>query len=179
MIWLPVIIAIFAFWHYLWDGILAPSLRAQYRFELFKLRDLAREMRCSGKLDRDRFAYLEDSINTAVHMLSSITVCGLVESRLAIENDPELRERIERRLALIEGAPDAESKELSRRVVATVYKAFVVNSGGWFAFVIPVAAIWWPIRTAYIVVQRLLALTENEVLRAAPYVLDTFEPRPQ
>ncbi len=175
MVWLFFAIVILTVWHYLWDGILAPSFRAQYRFELFALRDRVRSMRCAGEIDSAHFRFLEDSLNTAVQILPAITMSALSESRRAIQADAALGRRIDERLAYIEQSPNPEVRELFGQAARVIYRAFMTNSGGWYIFLIPALAITIPVNAVSTLVEKLVALTVNDVSKAAPRAFSRAE----
>ena len=167
---LLAILIVLTFWHFVWDGILAPSYRADYRFRLFALRDQARELKIQSTITGLEFRYLEDSLNTAVIVLSSLTITGLISFRRAVQNDPKLKHYVEERMAFLNSSHD-EVRRIAGEASDVVYFACNVNGGAWL---IPLVAVFVPIQALHLAVSRIIALTESEALRFVP--APTYQP---
>ncbi len=172
--WMLVAVALLSAWHYVWDGIIAPSLRAEYRFKLFALRDRLRELKYQERIDVDLFEFLEESINTTIRFLPSFSIASLAESRRMIEHDPELSRRIEERLNRVQQSSNPEIKSILLGIVDIGYRTLTANSGSWYAFLIPLAGAIIPIRFAQYWVERFVALTEKEIDNALPQLSGTL-----
>lgn len=154
------ILIVLTAWHYLWDGILAPSFRAEQRFKLFQLRDELRELHYAGGVSTKLFRRLEDSLNGAIEAMPSINLTGMISFVRAVENDARLRQRIEARIAEMDAAP-REVQEISKRFSEIMYTSLGVNIGAWL---IPLVAIQFPLAQAVEAISRLIALTEQEII---------------
>lgn len=119
-----------ATFHFVWESIIAPSLRLQLRYRIFEQRDRLRMLKVTrhDELSQEAFCSLHDSVNTAVRLLPSIGLTTLMEAGHAVESDPELREYIEKRRELLNHCPVQEVREIHQATTAAVSSAFAINS---------------------------------------------------
>ena len=59
-----------------------------------------------------------------------------------MRNDPELKERVTKRRAIVKNDPMAEELDgVMDRLRTAMQRAAVLNSGGWLLYLIPIAAV--------------------------------------
>jgi hypothetical protein len=159
-----------AIWHWWYETILAPSLRLEFRFRLFKLRDEARElkMHLGSNFDDRHFHYLQDSINNAITLLPRMDVAMLVTVAKRMEHDAELRARIAARSKILDDCKFPEAADIRKR--ANEVLGFVVgaNSGGWIPYLIPIALAVACYKQAEATVKSITALSEADLQSIAP-----------
>lgn len=66
------ILFIFAIYHFVYESIIAPNVRLELRFELFKLRDELRNIKLNRELskeDNEVFSILDETICVAINRL--------------------------------------------------------------------------------------------------------------
>lgn len=141
MMLLFVILVALAAWHYVWDGIIAPSRRMEYRFRLFSLRDEARELLFRDAITESDFRRIEDSINTAIAVLSSLDFVNLWRFHRDVAADADLRAWIDAQLVEWSEAPH-EVQDLYRRATDILLSGLVTNVGAWM---LPLAIVHRPI----------------------------------
>lgn len=174
MTYLVLVLWVGAVYHYFTEAILAPSLRALLRFELFRMRDRLRSLRADGQLDLESFDDVHAFLNTAIRLVPAISVSAMAESQRAIESDPALRNRIELRLARLESLANPEARELARSACRTVYRSLLVNSAGWFVWLVPIAFVVFSFQRAYDLIKRLLTIPESDIPRIFPTSLGSL-----
>lgn len=137
MSYLICALIVIAAWHWVYESVLAPSLRQALQFELESLRRAMRELRQSGR-DPHAEALSEcvDAVGATFETFDVVTVAAV---KRELHRNPLLRARIEARRRLLEGTENAALQSIRRRAVRLAHKALAVNSGAWCIFVIPVA----------------------------------------
>lgn len=140
MKWLLLFLVAMAFYHFIYEGIIAPSVRLNLRFKLFRLRDRLREL-CEN--DRELlttyvYSIAEESINSAIKALPRFNFGMLVKAERSIQQDENLREEMLRRVAAIDGSDCEEVKHIMNDTNSTLMAAFLVNVAGWVPYLIPV-----------------------------------------
>jgi hypothetical protein len=128
-----------ACFHFVYEGIIAPSLRLRLRFKLFEQRDLLRNLRVveSKSVDKEVFSIVHDRLNNGLKLLSAIHVSTLVENDRVFDRNPELRELVQKKNAVLEACECKDVKDIDERGALIVTEAFAVNSMGLAVFVIP------------------------------------------
>ena len=125
--------------HFIYDGIILPTIHLHLRNELFALRDEIRSImiRDEAKRRDKAFVVVHDVLSNCV---SRLPECNL---RLAyevhqLEKEAETREEIEAFNKLIESSKDIELTNIYLRTQVSIGKAFIANSGGWMFYLVPI-----------------------------------------
>lgn len=167
---LLIIIVALAFWHYAWDGIIAPSTRSIYRYDLFALRDKVRRIKLERPLELtdEQFLLVNELINASIYVLPKLTHFSMKGARRSFESNEQLRNRIHERIAIIESCQCSEVQDIVQKVCVKTASALFINHGAWL---IPLACIALPLGALGVVLARvreILALSERELQAALP-----------
>lgn len=132
-----IILTAVAVLHFVYESIVAPSLRLGLRYELFRLRDEVRLLKIE-ELHADsegpqfverHFHELQDSINSLICILYGfdlVTVCAISEE---IDRDAGLKQRVEARSRSLDDCALPEVLAIRRRQFRMAARALAVNSG--------------------------------------------------
>lgn len=136
VIWIFIAIALMQF---VWYSIIAPAARMRLRYDLFCQRDKLRGLRMElgQTLDQDVYAAMEDSINAAIRLLPDFEISMLISFDREMARNPSLRERLERRGAMIEDCSIKEIHEIRKTVGNLLSLALVANCAGWVVWLAP------------------------------------------
>lgn len=164
---------VFALYHFIYEAILAPSLRLDLRFEAFILRDELRNLKINNAeaLHDRHFNYLQDSINTLIAMLARFDLATISQIENEIKRDPELQKRAELRLAALDDCEFPEAKRIRRASIAIASKALAVNSGGWLIYVVPgfmAIAIYLGLSSWRRRIKAVISISEVDMMKVAP-----------
>ena len=141
MEYLIVILFFLAVWHFVFQAIWLPTIHVRQRNRLFAIRDRLRTYhfdRPDAAHDR-AFAIAQDGINNCIH---SVEVLGLhFQMRIAqlYANDAAFRDRVKERSKALQDAKCPEIDQVVKDANEVLREIFVFNSGGWFAYIVPVA----------------------------------------
>src|SRR5262249_18411987 len=129
------------FAHFIYDGIILPSIRLKFRYRLFRLRDELRELKVleGEKLEDTVFHYLQGSINNAIRMIPRSDIATALRAKKAIEHDSHLAHLVEKRKALIEQCPIDKVREIEGAAISTVSSALLANNGMLCLYFLPFA----------------------------------------
>lgn len=141
---LILIFAALAAIHFVYDGIIAPSLRLDLRFRLFKLRDQVRVLRIDQghQFTEEAYEILEGTINCAIRVLPWTNMELFWEAQRAVDGDPKLRAAIDERSRILDSCNFPEVQEIRHEINRIGMTAFQVNSAGWFIYLFPLA-VWF------------------------------------
>jgi hypothetical protein len=139
-----LIIALFVFSmiHFVYEGILLPSIRLGLRDRLFDLRDELRAMKIKKPDDfrDDAFEIVHDGINNFLNRLPQLTISFERQFRKACDSDPKFRAEIDKRRATVDASQSVQLKEIVKRADAILQDAFIANAAAWFVYLIPIIA---------------------------------------
>lgn len=125
--------------HFIYDGILAPSFRFELRLQLFQIRDRIRMLKIlhGDQLDDKLYFHMQDSVNKQIRLLHNINVVGVIQAfRMAAKNK-ELAARLAEIEKLVSECEINEIKELFYfKVPGKFGLALATNSGGWSIYVV-------------------------------------------
>ncbi|NYT59413.1 hypothetical protein H0A65_10830 [Alcaligenaceae bacterium] len=132
-----------ATWHFIYEGIVAPSIRLHLRNELFKLRDELRAAKHDGLAadDEAAFWFVHDGINNFLNRLSALTIDRSRRLHHIYMTDEEVRATLEKHLQKVLNAQNATIRSVFDRTNDVIGKAMVTNFGGWFIYIIPLAIV--------------------------------------
>lgn len=121
--------------HFVYESILAPSLRLELRFELFKLRDEIRRLKIADLSSREpefadgHYGYLQDSINALIGILYRYDLAAIWAITGQINRDEALRRRVEATARLLDDCELPAVRAVRTRQLNIAAKALAVNSG--------------------------------------------------
>lgn len=138
--WIFFGLALLATWHFVYEGILAPSLRMSLRYRIFELRDQLRTEMYSD--DSEASTILQSQMNTSLQVLSEISISDAYQVRKYIRANPNAQEEARRRMVIVENSANPKLKKLADQLSSIIIRAFVVNTGGWIVYVVPLALSW-------------------------------------
>lgn len=132
---------IIAAWHFVYEGIIAPSIRMHLRNKLFALRDELRAAKAVGiaREDEQAFWFVHDGINNFLNRLPGLTMERTRRLRSAYESDSKLRDTLKAHLDKVLSAEDPVIRSVFDRTNEVIRIAFVTNAGGWFIYIVPLA----------------------------------------
>jgi hypothetical protein len=165
-----LLLAVLALLHFIYEGILAPSLRASYRLKLFALRDRLRNLKMEHeeRLSDEVFFDLQSSINFSVGRLRQIDLRLVRSANRAFERDAKLRKRVERRIAMFEACPIAELRQIRKEYFDALDNVVLVNSGAWLPYLIPVLVAFVLKESIQSAIKNVFSLPDNEIEKFAP-----------
>jgi hypothetical protein len=122
-----------AVFHFIYESILAPSLRLSLRFRLFVLRDEVRQLKlaCVESLHGQHLAFLQDSIDGLTLMLNHVDIASLVGVGLESRRDPTFLEQARERARMLDDCTELRVREIRKQTLKIAAEALVVNSGAW------------------------------------------------
>lgn len=170
MSYVILIMVLLAILHFIYDGIVAPSLRLEARYRLFSLRDELRELKkIRGNELQDRhFANLQSMINTMLGNLSQFDIGTIYRMEREFRNDQELKKRVEARVRLMDDCKDPDALKLRQKAVLMGFQATAVNSGAWFLYLLPIISVASSFNAVKARVKPALSLTTNDLKRVIP-----------
>ncbi|HEX8138696.1 MAG TPA: hypothetical protein VF544_14110 [Pyrinomonadaceae bacterium] len=162
------IIMALAFVHFIYEGIIAPSIRFKLRLELFKQRDELRELKMEQdcELCDEAYSYLQDVLNNTIKHVSHIDLWLVSVARHQI--DEETREKIAALEKQVEECPIKKVKEISDKQIDIIGKALFTNNGGLILYLIPLAVLLAFYQTFVGYAKKVLSLPERDIDRLAP-----------
>jgi hypothetical protein len=129
---------VFALLHFVWQGIVAPSMRLELRFRIFALRDKLRRLKLADQpLNDEAFTTAEDALIAALRVLYEIDIPLLVHCDSLVAADQKFKEQVQKRMEIIKCSNSSELEDIMNDLRKQVERAAVINSGGWILYVLP------------------------------------------
>src|SRR5262245_37669523 len=124
--------------HFVYEMIVAPSLRMAARYRLFALRDELRTLKASGALEEQHFRYLQDSLNALIRALDAFNLSLLIRWEHLLRRDTAFRARVEERLKVLDECSNTAALRIRAESVRIALEGFVINCGGGLLYLAPV-----------------------------------------
>lgn len=159
-----------ATFHFIYEGIVAPSLRMKLRNKLFALRDELRSIKILGlaKDDEQAFWLVHEGINSYINRLPNLTIYGRHKAMAAYREDAELRTRVEKRLEVLTRCKNKAITDVLDRVTLVVEEAFLINMGGTFIYIVPAAMVIATLGSLKRLAKSLVLTPESDTIRVVP-----------
>ena len=125
--------------HFIYDGIIAPSLRYEIRLQLFEMRDKVRSLKIEhgNQFNDFLFEELQSDINKQIRYLHNITVFGVFETIRLLKDNKEVENKAYEFEKLIYECELTEVKIIYDQSAKKFALAFIANAGGWVIYTIP------------------------------------------
>src|ERR1044071_2858454 len=119
--------------HFIYDGIIAPSLRFDLRFRLFTLRDELRAAKIKHReeIDEEAFCFLQNTINNTIKHINLASLKVYFSARHLTPDDEKFMERVDKLEEKIDSCPITTVKDIRDKHTWLIGYAFLINSGGW------------------------------------------------
>lgn len=126
-----ICLVLLAIFHFVYEGLIAPSVRHALRLKLLALRDELRKLKIEspGALENQHFMNLQDSINMLIAFFPHLDLAAFVSMGRAIQKDSGLRVRIDRRARSLDDCEDPRLKDIWRRSLGIAAQTIATNSG--------------------------------------------------
>lgn len=162
--------AVLAFFHFVYESILAPSWRLSIRYKLFALRDELRMLKIEhGELlDDKHFHYLQDSINATIFVLPKIEVVTVAHIKEEIEKDAHLKQRLANRQKILDDCAIKEVIEIRKKTVHLAIESLAANCGGWMIYIIPFMGLVSVYKSVERRTKALISMSERDLRHIAP-----------
>ncbi|MEO7796391.1 MAG: hypothetical protein ABIY47_01555 [Opitutaceae bacterium] len=169
MVYSIIALGFLAAWHFVYEGILAPSYRLKIRFKLFALRDRLRTLRMENPAQCGLVAFeiLDESICWQMEHQHELTMPLVRASNKRYYSDPEFAKQVNERVAELNECRLNEYIEIRRGAGELFQDAAYSNSGGWLIFAVPTAFTFVFASKMAEVSGRLLGAPKSELNRMA------------
>lgn len=156
--------------HFVYEGIIAPSVRLELRYEAFKMRDKLRKLKIEhgDQVNDELFQILQRSLNNEIALLHRATISSFYHASKALRGSKRAQEEIERIEQLVSECQLEEVHEIREKGVLNIAFAFVVNSGGWLIYILPIALVVKSYNSIITLAKRLMGLSESDIDQMFP-----------
>jgi len=164
-----MVLAAGAILHFVYESIIAPSLRLELRLALIRLESEVRLL----KVPEPQLFELQDSINSLTCILFKFDLVTIYAISKEIDRDAALKRRVEARARVLDECLLPEVRALRDKQIRIATKALIVNSG---------SMLLWSILPASLFVgcQTLSSKIKNSLTVPAPdlerFILDERSP---
>ena len=172
-----VTLLVIVLFHFVYESLLAPSLRLRLRFDLFVLRDRVRNLKIDNpkEFQDKHFHHLQDSINTLIALLARFDIATLSRIEAEMKSDPALKRRADERSRILDDCQLEEARKIRHQTLRLASVALALNSGGWFVYIVPtlaIVAVWFGL-SGYVSsfqgrIKTVIAIPETDINRFAP-----------
>lgn len=165
-----IALAILSMLHFVYDGIILPSIRLYLRNELFELRDELRRFKIDSYVEEESqaFDFLHDGVNNFLNSLPVVSLVMVFNVSREIERNDKLRKKAKQRLNTIEKCENQDLKDIYKRVNYVVLMAFVSNTGLGLIYILPVAIIYHSYSRLKVLIKDMLAMPSSDANRLIP-----------
>lgn len=159
-----------ALWHFVYDGIILPSLRLMLRSRLFKIRDKLRmhKIKSGSRINVSAFNIVHSGINNLINRLPYLDWKIKRDIAQEIERNPELLHKLNKRIEAINSCEDEELKKIFKKANSVVRLAFAANAGAWFIYLIPVVILYASIKKLTFIAKEFIVLPESKASQFIP-----------
>ena len=126
-------------WHFLYDGIIAPSARLEIRLKALQVRHDLNSLKAERgqALKQEHFDYLRGMVLTVINEHPRFDLVTFVSSVREFHRNDDLRARLRRTQNTWSSCDMEAAKKIHRRAIVIADRAFVVNSFAWAIYLIP------------------------------------------
>ena len=138
-----ILMTLVAMFHFVYEGIIAPSIQVGLRNKLFVVRDEIRRAKIENvePANEEAFWYVHDGINGWLTRIPLVTLTNQFAAIRAYRTEPELRKNVDMRVALVKGCSDDRVKAAKEKASFIIWEASIANSGGWLVYLVPIAVV--------------------------------------
>lgn len=156
-----------AFWHFIYEGIIAPQLRLKLRHDLFVVRDGLRNLQLIvSKEDHDTrraIKVVSTAVESWLERMSTFTLYMGFKLKQEIDRNKELKQAVEKEFGFIKKSNNETLKSIDKKFNQICAGALLVNSGGLLPYLVMVMFPLLIMAVAYENIKKLLNTVSKEV----------------
>jgi hypothetical protein len=143
MVTIFFILVALAVFHFIYEGILAPSYKFTARLKLFRLRDELRLIKIENPetLTDELFSEIQETLNRQIHYFDRFNVVNVIRAYKSIKGDAELDQRVWIFNEWLKDCPIPEVREIHTKSMALFWETVAINNGGLIAISLPIFVI--------------------------------------
>jgi hypothetical protein len=166
---LILIIATLSFWHFAYEGMIAPSLRMQLRFDFFKLRDRLRNLKIEHTTDLNDNVYscIDFSINQSLIHMQLVNLVNVFSIYYHYKHDEEMKHLTDKKITIIQNCSMHEIKEIDATIIKLNAKSFLINSGAWAIYILPIVLLFFVLVISNLLGTSIKSFIERSIRRIA------------
>lgn len=176
-----MILAAGAILHFVYESIIAPSLRLELRLALIRLGNEARLLKiqnlgvadAQSEVIERQLCELQDSINTLACILFKFDLVTIYAISEEIDRDVGLKRRVEARARILDDCVLPEVLALRSKQIRIATKALVVNSGPMLLWSVVPASLFVGYQTVFNKIKNSLTVPAPDLER---FILDENSP---
>ena len=137
-----IFLIIIVIWHFLYEGIIAPSIRIHLRNKLFVIRDELRQVKADGLLANDEraFWFVHEGVNNFLNRLPNLTIWRSKELVKEYTKNEKLRKLLDDHVNEVRNS-DARIRLAFQKTNSIIEIAVITNFGGYFIYLIPIVIV--------------------------------------
>ncbi len=115
---------------FVWEAIIAPSIRLQLRFQMFAERDRLRALHAAANagMDTEVFDYAHQYVNAGINCIHIGNIFLLVKAQMEFRRNKELQDQMAEIIRLFDKSNNAELRSIRNRILRIGIWAVLVNS---------------------------------------------------
>jgi hypothetical protein len=166
-----LIVFFIALIHFIYEGIVLPSIRVHLRNRLFRLRDELRNIRIEepDQCPKEVFFYLDEGISLFLNKLPLMTMELWLKVDREYKKNPELKELSIKRRNMVEGCKSERVRRVYKNVYQVLEYAFLFNMGVWFFYLVPIALVVFSFSKIAESIIELLMMPRSESQKMLPH----------
>lgn len=128
-------------WHFMYEEIIAPTLRLSLKFNYDKLEDELFMLKINhpDELNFNVFKLIEGEILDGKESIKNLNIVSARRMYKKAKEITKIEELIKRRKDLINSCKLPEIKKIERNIIINFTKTIAINSGGWSIYLLPFA----------------------------------------
>lgn len=135
-----ILLVVFSFLYYIYESYVAPTIKYGLRFELFALRDELRrvEILSVDKINHELYDFMEAAISESISRLDDFNIANIIKVQYEKKKSKNFIQKYRKKIEMLDSCEIVEIKSIDKKIGTISLKAFLVNSGGWVIFLLPV-----------------------------------------
>jgi len=155
---------VLAFVHWIYEDVVAPSLRDWLRYQFFELRDELRMLISRGDagISEDLGHFLQGSLNNTLKHMHILDLSFVLKARKIAKGT--VNSTIAAKEALLTQCENEQIQSMRKRQLDLIGYALMINSGGWIIYLVPVLVLPFVFEQVKQETKQMLYMPEQEML---------------
>ncbi len=162
-------LAFFGILHFIYESIIAPTLRAKERMDMLALSAELKEIAKANRAFASSKAYaqLSESLNAILHGIFSLELLTVLRLINEIEDNVDIQKKLLERRKLLDNLDIPEARAVRERSLKLAIRSFRYNVFGWSFYVVPLLAFFACLGKIKSLMKSLIAMPSADLFRLA------------
>jgi len=157
-------------WHFVYESLVAPTIRLHLKNRLFAIRDELRKVDVQSLSHEEvrAFNFVHTGINNFINRLPNITISNMFKVQLELIRNVNKKKMLDDHVQSVLNCRNQNILTAFSNTNSVIENAFIANMGAWFIYILPIALLMGALKKMSSLLPEIVMFPSKDVDRLIP-----------